>query len=572
MKKKILISVGVVVLLRIMDIAFVNNDPLFFLSPRNFNGRGLLTMPAWPDFLIPLFVILFLQGENIKLEFDFRKILKPLLASIFLLLTPVLIGLILNNYIQKSLVTFEFNAAFALKYLLFVLSFVAVNVFADHVPFRKKTARAVVLFLGISAIAYTQDVFGSANGMYVLMALINSVGLSTLLFAIGLRKYYKKAPLETVIAVSVTGVFLIFFVFNALSISYFTIFLPFLAMVIVAIALYKTGKRRTKIVVASVPFILALFLNYGLPGMVSPEKAKELVERKTEGNFFVEQCGGITVKYKDKSLRNIALKFANVIDKANKASFDAWGVSPRVKELVISGIGPGGFHAEFPDRIVGKIISEKYLKNCQDSAFLNRPDLLPDFPDPVNAILHEFSHLFGVVPYHKWWPGAEEEGWATYSATRLSALLYKTDKKLWQPAYNFKNQAEKITRLNLSGRSVAWSHPNEFGGFTLWYHLGKNLGLKKLYNERWHNTRHDLNGSLYYLSNPEAAKKVVTVFGKDNFVKYGSYVGKTFENIYPKSIYIYLAKTTGIDTNRMARVYGFMRKRTVNASVPLPLR
>ncbi len=570
MKKKILILAGIIILLRIINIIFLNNDPLFYLSPRNFNGRGLLTMPTWLDFIIPISVILVLWRKEQKLQFDFRKIFKPLFSALLLLLTPVLIGLLLNNYVQKTLVTFEFNAAFVLKYLLFILSFIAINIFADHLRFNKKILRIIVLFFGIAAIAYTQDIFGSANSMYVLMGLINSVGLSTVFFAIGLRKYYKESPLETVIAVSLTGIFLVFFVFNVLSISYFTIFLPFIAMLFMAISLYKSWKIKTKIIFASTPFILALFLNYGLPKMVSPELSKALVERKTEGNFYVEKYGNITVKYSDKDLGDMALKLAGVIDKANKISKKEFGVSPQVRELVITGIGEGGFHAEFPNRIVGKIISEKYLQNCQDSAFLNSRDLSPDFPDPVNAILHEYSHLFGVIPYHKWWPGAEEEGWATYSATRLSTLLYNDNKNLWQPAYNFKAQAMKITQLNLSGEAVAWSHPNEFGGFNLWYNLGKNLGLKKLYNQRWHNSRHDLNGSLYYLSNPKAAKKVVTVFGKENFLKYGKYPEKTFEDIYPESVYLYLAKTTGIDADRIAGMYEFMKKRTIDASVPVP--
>ena len=55
---------------------------------------------------------------------------------------------------------------------------------------------------------YTQDIFGSANSMYILIALINSVGLSTVFIAIALRKSYKSAPAETVFAASIAGLLL----------------------------------------------------------------------------------------------------------------------------------------------------------------------------------------------------------------------------------------------------------------------------------------------------------------------------------------------------------------------------
>ena len=421
------------------------------------------------------------------------------------------------------------------------------------------------------AIAYAQDLLGSANAMYILLALLNSVGLSVVLFSIGMRKYYKKFPLETILATAIVGIFPVFFIFSGLSVSFFTIFLPFIAMATIAICWYKNWKLRTKLILGAIPFILAIFLNYVLPGLLPPELANEIVERKNEESFHVEKYKNITVKYKDENLKYIALKFARVIDMANHISKRELGVSPQVKELVITGMGPGGFHAEFPDRIVGQIISEKYIQNCQDSSFLNDSKLSPDFPDPVNAILHEYSHLFGTIPYHKWYPGAEEEGWATYSATRLSKLLFKETEGLWEPAYNYDAQAEKITQLNLSGRAVAWSHPNEFGGFNLWYRLGKQLGLPALYRQRWKVSKHDLkNGSLYYISNPEFARKTVATFGKEFFLKYGKFNPIKFGDIYTKDYYLYLAKTTGIDTAKISRMYDFMKNRKINPSVPLP--
>ncbi|NOX86455.1 MAG: hypothetical protein GXO86_10925 [Chlorobi bacterium] len=194
-----------------------------------------------------------------------------------------------------------------------------------------------------------------------------------------------------------------------------------------------------------------------------------------------------------------------------------------------------------------------------------------NFPDPVNAILHEYSHLFGVIPYHKWWPGAEEEGWATYSATRISRLLNdKTGLNLWQPGYDYSMQADKITKRNLSGKAVVWSHPNEFGGFVLWYNLGEIFGLKKMYNLRWNNSEHNIKGSLFILSDPTKADKIVSLFGKDNFRKYGNMPTKKFEDIYSENDFLYLAKTTGIDEQRVLKMYEFMKSKNVDPSIPMP--
>ena len=573
-RKKVLFVLLLAILARVISFAILNTDPLFFLSPRNFNGRGLLTRPSWIDFIIPLLILFILYDKKRINQWHFKNILKPLLPAIFLLATPVLIGLLLNNYIEKYYITPEFNSGLLLRYILFVLTFLAINFFADAlaISFKNKVYKYAILIIFLLSVAYTQDLFGTASNMLILLGLINSVGVSTVILAIGLRKYYKKFPLETILVVSLIGIPLIFFVFNVLSVSFFTIFLPFFAFLTIAIVLYINRNIKIRTVVASLPFIIAIFLNYGLPKIVSPDTAKELIEKKNEENFFTEKIGDITVKYKDKKLRKIAIKLAKVIEAANKVCNEKFGFSPNVKELIIKGIAPGGFHAEFPDRIVGNIISEKYLENCADSSFLNNPDLSANFPDPVNGILHEYSHLFGVIPYHKWWPGAEEEGWATYSATVISKLLADEGKydNLWQPSYNYARQAEKITERNLSGKAVVWSHPNEFGGFNLWYHLGRKYGLKQLYKKRWENSEHRIKGSLYIKSDPKAAKKIVEVFGKDNFLQYGDLPVKTFGDIYSLSDYLYLAKTTGMNKKRTAQMYELTKKRKINPKVPIP--
>jgi len=573
MKKKVFFILITVIVLRLLNIFIINTDPEFFLSPRNFNGRGLIAMPSWIDFLIPVIVILFLYNIKNKITFklDYNKVFKALSNAFILIFTPIIIGVLLNNYIQKTSINIDVNSVLIFRYILFILTFIAINIFADALLIKSKFLKYLIFILFLIFIAYTQDIFSSGNKMNTVLGLINSVGTSTVIIAIGLRRIYKQYQLETITSVLFIGLILIFFKFNVLSISFFTIFLPFIAFFLVGIILYNNWKLKTKIIIGIIPFIIALFLNFVLPAIVPSDIANELVEKRQEEKFFEEQVGNITVKYKEKRLRNISLRFAKVLDEANQICNNELGISPNVNILIIRGIAPGGFHAEFSNRIVGNIISEKYLDNCADSTFLNNPELAANFPDPVNAILHEYSHLFGVVTYHKWWPGAEEEGWATYSATQISILLYnKLGADLWQPAYNYSKQADKIIKQNLSGKAVVWSHPNEFGGFNLWYHLGNIFGIKKMYNLRWQNTKHNIQGSLYMISNPKSAKQIISVFGKKNFLDYGQMPIKKFNDIYSIDDYLYLAKTTGIDIDRINKMFEFMKYRDVNPTVPVP--
>ncbi len=573
MKKYVVfILVISVVIFRILIIEFFKTDPVFYLSPRSFNGRGLLTMPALLDFLLPILIVIIVLKQIPEFKIKSSKLAEIIGSALVLVIAPLLTGLLLNNYIQKYLIRFEFNTLFLYRYILLILTFIAINEFANSLKIGKKSIKYLVLFIFIAALALTQDLFKEAGPMYIVLGLISSVGVSTGILALGLRNHYKSNPYETTIAVSIVGVFITFLVFNVLSVSFFTIFLPYIGMFITALSLYSNWSYKTKIITVSSPLLLALFLNYGLPNIVSAEFRKELIERKSYENLITEKVGTITVKYQNQKLRELSIKFAKVIDAANKISKAKFGISPEVKELVITGIGSGGFHAEYPNRIVGTIISEQYIANCSDSLFLNNPDLSPNFPDPVNAILHEYSHLYGLIPYHKWWPGAEEEGWASFSATRLASLLFEQnkEKQIWKPAYNFKKQADKINELNLSGKSVVWSHANEFGGYILWQHIEQRYGLKELYTKRWKHTKRNINASLYYYSNPKDAEEIVNVFGQDLFKKYGNMKAKLFREIYSLNDFLILAKTTGIKIKKIKKLYKIMENRMVNPQVPIP--
>ena len=573
MKKKayILTVLTAVVILRLADLFFFDKDPLFYLSPRNYNGQGLLIRPSVIDFLIPLTVI-FALGRFWKLpSFDIRRMVKPLVYAFIIIMAPITAGFLLSNYAQETYTGFDFNLTLFLRYILFVLTFISINIFADALTVKNKLVKYVLLLVFLLSVAYTQDIFLAKNKVFILLGLLNSVGVSTVLLAAGLRKIYKQYPGESILAAALAGIILVFFRFNVISQSFFTILLPFAAFLTVTLALYRFRDLKTKLIVISIPYIIAIFLNFALPSLLPDAIAAKMIEKVDDDDYFVEKTGGITVKYKDKKLRDIALKMAKVLDKANEVSREHFGFSPEVTELELRGIAPGGFRAMFPAKISGYIISDKYLEKCDDSLFLNDPQLQPNFPDPVNGILHEYSHLYGVVPYYKWLPGAEEEGWATYSATRLSKLLHrKYGDSLWSPAYNYAAQAGKITARNLSGKAVPWSHANEYGGFNLWYNTGKELGIKKLYEKRWQNTVHDNIGDLLYYSDPGKAKKLVDAFGKDIFLKYGQLPPKKFGEIYSQDDYMYMAKTCGMDTARIKMIFEHAKEKLIDPSIPLP--
>ncbi|NOX84980.1 MAG: hypothetical protein GXO86_03285 [Chlorobi bacterium] len=208
MKKKVLLIFVLTIILRIITILFVKDDPVFFLSPRNFNGRGLLAMPSWLDFIIPLIIIVFLYNKNLNLKISLKLFFKPFISSFLLIFTPVLIGILLNNYVQKSLIRFDFNLVLVLRYLLFILTFVAINFFADSLTSKKKYLKYIILTVFLISIAYTQDLFASGSSMHVLLGLLNSVGFSTVIFSVGMRKNYKEEPVASVIAISLSGIFL----------------------------------------------------------------------------------------------------------------------------------------------------------------------------------------------------------------------------------------------------------------------------------------------------------------------------------------------------------------------------
>jgi len=571
MKTKVLVVLLLITLLRWVNYAMLHADPVFYLSARNFNGRGMLVIPSWLDILIPLLVIVLLnkaKGPRVSAR---NIALKSIAWALAVLHSAMVMRYLLSNYIYEDYVFVSFDKSLIVKYLLFVLTYWAIQVWADSLTNFRRGLRWLLLVWGVLVLSISQDMFASAWQSFQILGLFNSVGLSALLISWALRPYYKQNPWASLAGAAVAGVLVVFPVMAAQSNSFFTLFFPFLAMVAMAWLARRNRIGVGQLLVAIIPFLLALFVNYGLPSILPEQLARTIIEKPEPSTRIRENYHGISIEYPDPQMADVVRGLADVIRSANRVSQEVFGISPQVNELIITGIGPGGFHAEFPHRIVGKIIDTLYLKHCMDSLFLNNPNLRADFPDPVNAILHEYSHLYGVFPYHRWLPGPEEEGWATYAATRLAKLIYKRNPNLWNPAYNFGQQAEKITQLNLNGKAVAWSHSNEFGGFILWYQIGKSMGEENLFRTRWEITAHDMDkGLAYYYSNPTIAQKAVKTFGKEFFERYGRYKPVKYGDIYTGDELIYMARTCGLDTAMARKMYDYQKNRLIDPSVPVP--
>ena len=569
-RKKLLSVLFAIIIVRIAILIIWKQDPVFYLSPRNFNGRGLLTQPFLIDFLLVLIPILVYFFRNITIFQRPSLEWKILLKAVFIIVAPFITGLLLWQYVQDWYFRWQLNSVVISRYVLYLFTFLAIQWMWDDLKITSRWVKGVILILILGTLAITQDIFTGADAMITLVGLFSSVGITTAILSIGLRRDFVTNPAGTFWAVALVGLPIHFFIFSARSDSYFTVFLPALGFWLAAVAVRKEKRAWVRTIqYGMVPF-LALLLSVLPPLLLPPQTVHPMMERKVQQSLEEVQVGSITVRYGDKRVKKMAMQLARVIEAANTVSKQYFGISPEVTELVIYGFAPGGFHGEFPHRIVGNFISEQYVRNCEDSLFLNS-QLSPHFPDPVNGILHEYSHLFGMVPYWNWIMGPEEEGWATYAATVLSKLIAEQfGEKIWRPAYPFAEQAEKITRLNLSGKAVIWSHPYEFGGFQLWYKFARDIGEREVFRNRWKLTRRDLPGITFIESIPEAALNLAKGFGIEKFRRYGDFPPVKYEEIYSSDDLLVLAKTAGIPEERMLRYYSLMSRKTLYPAVRLP--
>jgi hypothetical protein len=361
-----------------------------------------------------------------------------------------------------------------------------------------------------------------------------------------------------------------FFIFGAVSGSYFTFLLPFIALLLAAVSMHGKSLRPRIICLLAVSLV-SILLSLVLPSLFPPESGNLLRENQKVETKYHDRVYDIQINYNDTTVRKTLIQVAKVLYAANQVSQENFGFSPDIKWIKIYGIEQGGFNAVYPQGIEGNFISQEYLKDILDSNFLNDPNLSCQFPDPINSILHEYSHLYGIFPYQKW-ISSESEGWATYSAIRLSKLIYqKYGPDLWQPSYNYAKFADSINVSLLSEHPLIWSHPEEVGAFKMWNSYELKVGLQKVYKSRRQYTTWD-KSTIYIQKNiPSVINDFInTKIGKESFNLVSIIPSRKFEELYKPDEWKILGHLINKSDNEMNKYFGQMKMKEININVPGP--
>jgi len=554
---------------RALSYFLLKPETTFVFVPRSFLGGGFQTQPALLDLVLPVVVIFCLWPGRLFERKTARSWAPAVWDGLLLLLFPLLAGLSLFAFLARWQIFSNLTLGILLRWLQFLGAYLACNMLLDELPPKSRWRRVVIATILALSLGPLQDAYPGMGDASLLLSM--SVGLTLTWTVVALRRRYCQAPYSAALAAAIVGAVSSLLVVMAPSNSLFPWLLPMFALPLGAFTIRSERSWPRWAALASVVTV-GLLLSLAVPRLLPPgERASFLTQDSPPSH--AEEVEGITVRYDDVRVREVALRFAHVLAAAQQVSREAYGIAPQVHELVIRGFEEGGFEAEFPDTIRGNLLSEREAELCLDSSFLNDPNASVHFPDPVNAILHEFSHLYGMVPYSPWEMGAaEEEGWATFSATRLSRRLYERfGSSLWNPPYNYAARAEAITRTNLAGHAVYWSHPGEFGGFRLWYSLAQRDGEVALYRKRWVLTRRD--GSWWFqISDPGVARKMATVLGFADFVSLGSGKAVRYDQVYALPDLLAAQLPVGRTADEVRADYARDANRLVDPTVKVPPR
>ncbi len=567
--RRTIILLLIAVFIPLCSLFFLRIEPSYVVIPRSFTGAALLTQPMWFDLAAAFIVILTCWQWRPQARPTLRDVMIGALFAIGLMAFPLITGLALFVYVQDWYVDFRINWMTLARYLQFLLAYGALNLLIDALKDQHQWLRRGIVLLALLSLVLIQDVFLQLPSSLAFIV-SSSIGTTLGLTIIAFRPMYAHSPWQAIFAAAVVGFIACFVVVAAISDSVFTFLLPTLALAVGAFSL-RSARQWPRLLTGVVFTGLALFLSLGLPAMLPRDVASIIIENERQ-KLVSEQVGAITVFYPEPKFRDVAIRFAHVLEAANKVSEDEFGVSPAVTSFTLLGIGAGGFHADFPNRITGVLASERQLQLYADGVYLNSPELSIHFPDPVNAILHEYSHLYGVVPYWPWIMGPEEEGWATYAATRLALRLYENyGPTLWDPPYDYARQAVAIADANLQGHSVAWSHPFEFGGFQLWYALGQRDGERTIFQKRWSFTHRDIQRAVI-ISDPEEARRLARAMGNVDFVEFGRHEPVPFSQVIPIEALKPLSEVIGISAQDLQGMYETRATSLVDPAIRMPIQ
>jgi len=521
----------VLFLFRIIVTAFDKYDIQSILVSRSFVGNGLLSKPLFSELLFSILIILLLFRKDLIKKPQLSDLRNGIINSLWFILFPVLTGLCLFTFKQQYYFKFQFNEMVLMRWFYFCLCFVAVNLILNLNPFRK-FLRILFIILILLLSSFLQDFTSNPFGLSVPIGIFAGVGLTQALSIIAFRNVFKNSFWAGAFSALICSFVVCFFIFGAVSNSLFTLFFPFAGLLIASITL-RSKSLKPRIIGLGAITLVCLFLSLVLPRLVSPQYVDVLTENRSEKIKYQESVNGIQINYNDPSVHKSLAQLTKLLQAANQVSQENFGISPDIKWITVYGIELGGFNAVFPQGIAGNFLSLKYLNNILDSTFMNNPNLSCQFPDPVNSILHEYAHLFGVFPYQNW-VGTESEGWATYAATRLSKLIYqKYGPTIWEPAYNYAKIADSINASLLAGHPLIWSHPEEIGSFKMWNDYEQKKGLKNVFKDRWLYTSRDKNTVFIQENNSSVVDDFIdTKIGNEAFDQYSNMPAKKFDELF----------------------------------------
>ncbi len=561
--------VFVLLLFRIVVLAFDKSDSQSILIFRSFVGNGFLSKPLFSELILSILIIWMLFRKERINKLLFSDIKSGLINTFWFLAFPVITAFCLFTFKSEYFFNFQFNEMLLLRWLCFILTFVAVNKIIDINPFHK-FLRIFLIILILILTSFLQEITSNSSGIYTINATLFGTGVTQAFSIIAFRNTYKNSFWAGLFSVIFTGFIVCFFVFGAVSGSYFTLLLPFTALLLAAISLHSKS-LRSRIISLGAISLFSLGLSLLLPSLVPPEYRDLLKENRKVITKYQEQASGIQINYNDTSVHKTLIQIAKVLDAANKVSQENFGFSPNLQWITIYGIEQGGFNAVFPNGIAGNLLSQQYINRILDSAFLNNPNLSCQFPDPVNSILHEYSHLYGIFPYQKWL-NSESEGWATYSATRLSKLIFqKYGASLWQPSYNYARLADSINKSLLSAHPLVWSHPEEVGPFKMWNEYEQKYGLQNVYRTRWQYTTRDKNAINIQENDPSLVRDFIdTKIGKESFHHVSDLPSRKFDELFKLSEYINQSRLINIPDDYIEKHVAYMKMGEININVPEP--
>lgn len=560
---------SVLLLFRIIVLAFDKYDIQSVLVSRSFLGNGLLSKPLFSELVLSLLILLLLFRNELIKKPQLSDLKRGITNSIWFISFPVITGLCLFTYKQQYLFKFQINEMVLMRWLCFILWFVAVNLILNLNPFRKFLRTLLIILILLSS-SFLQDFTSNPYSLSVPVGIFAGVGLTQAFAIIAFRNAFKNSFWMGVFSAMITGFVVCFFIFGAVSSSLFTLILPSAALLWASITL-RNKSLKPRIIGLGAISLVCLFLSCVLPRLLPPQFADRLRENRIENPRYHEIVNGIQINYNDTSVHRSLTQLTKILQAANQVSHENFGISPDIKWITIYGIEAGGFNAVFPQGIKGNLLSLKYINCTMDSSFMNNPNLSCQFPDPVNSILHEYAHLFGVFPYQNW-IGTESEGWATYAATRLSKLIYqKYGPSIWQPAYNYAKIADSINASLLAGHPLTWSHPEEVGPFKMWNDYEQKKGLQNVFKDRWLYSSRDKNSVLIWENNSSAVNDFIdTKIGKDFFNDYSAMPAKNFDELYKKDDWKFFGQLINIKDEEINKLIEQMKSREYSVLVPKP--